>query len=145
MGARSNQFLHILFGGPFRSVSLHTIWGSPSGQFICLLNGPTGHFFRLLYRGPLIQVSPLTMWGPIRSILRLLHGTPFGQFLSLLCGPHQISFFTYYMGSFRSVSSHTTWGPPQTCFFAYCMGASLRSIFFAYYMPPPGDQFLRLL
>ena len=148
MGAPSDQFLRLLCGGPFKSVSSHTTWGAPSGQFLRLLYGgppqvsffayymgaplrsgssltiggtPQVSFFAYYMGGPSNSVSSLTIWGPLRSISSLT-----------IWGPPRISFFAYYMG------------PPQIYFFAYLVGAPSDK-FFTYYMGAPSGQFLCLL
>ena len=52
-GDPSDQFLHILYGGPLRSVSSPTIWGSPEISF-----------FTYYMRAPLRSISSFTIWGP---------------------------------------------------------------------------------
>ena len=116
MGVPSDQFLKltIYMGppqvsffaynmGPFRSVSVHTIWGpsqisvfsyysiwGPTDQFLCLLYGdlPEISFFAYYMRAPLRSVSSLTIWVPIRSFFRILFKAPL-----------------------RSASLLTIWGP----------------------------------
>ena len=121
MGAPSEQFLRIDYGGPLRSVYslimeasilmyfFHTIWG-PLGSFLCIVYcGPQITFFAY-YMGPLRSVSSHTIWGPLRSL-----------------------------------SLFTIWGPPQISFFACYRGATSDFSFFTKYMGPSSDQFLRLL
>ena len=129
MGAPSEQFLRIDYGGPLRSVYslimeasilmyfFHTIWG-PLGSFLCIVYwGPQITFFAYI-GGPLRSVSSLTKGGPLSSVSS-----------HTIWGPPQVSFFAYYMGApLRSVSSFTVWGLPQVSFFAYCMGAPLGSV-----------------
>ena len=162
-----DQFHHILYEGPIKSVSLHTIWGP--------LRSVSSH---TIYEGPIRSVSSHTIWGPLQIcffsyylgapsnhfFLRILYGDPLKSvFLAYYMGPPEISFFTYYMGPTRfcilcwgppqinfiahymglphmiiSLSSDTIWGLPQICFFAYYM-------FLAYYMGTPSDQFLCIL
>ena len=119
MGAPSDQFLRIEYGGPIRSVSSLIMEAS-----LCL--------FSYYMRAP-GMISLHTILGPPDHFLRLLYGAP------------QISFFSYNMGApFRSVSLFTIWGPPpQISFFACYRGAT--SDFFTKYMGAPSDQFLRLL
>ena len=125
--------------GPLRSVSSHTIWGSLSDQFHCLLYGAppqisffacyrrtTSHFsFFTKYMGPPSDQFLRLLYGPRVTIglvyLLTIYGVPSYQFLCILFGgPSQISFFSYYKGP-------------------------LQISFFAYYMKGPSDQFLRLL
>ena len=77
-GATSHLgFFHKIYGGPLRSVSVHTFWEPLSDQF-----------FLLLYGAPLRSVFSLTMGPPIRSVSS---HTIWGG------GGPQISFFAYYM------------------------------------------------
>ena len=122
MGAPSEQFLRIDYGGPLRSVYslimeasilmyfFHTIWG-PLGSFLCIVYwGPQITFFAY-YMGHLMSVSSHTIWGPLSDHFHcLLYGAPL-----------------------RSVSLHAIGGPPQIL------------VFFTKYMGPSSDQFLRLL
>ena len=116
MGPPLDQFLCILFGGPFRSVSSLIIWAPH--RSISLHTG---------IMNPLRSVSSQNIWGggggpqfrffayymgPPGQFLCLLYGGPSGQFLRLLCAPPprwpQISFFEYYIGDpFRSVSLYS--------------------------------------
>ena len=121
MGAPSEQFLRINYGGPLRSVYslnmeasilmyfFHTIWG-PLGSFFCILYWGSQITFFAYYMGPLWSVSSHTIWGPFSD-----------HFHCLLYAPPQISFFACYRG------------------------ATSDFIFFTKYMAPPPDQFLRLL
>ena len=148
MGAPSDQFLRIKYGGPFRSVSLFImeaslclffiLYGGPQLISLHTILGPPDHFLRL---------QLLTIWSPSDQFLLIQYG-----------GPSQISFIVYYMRPpLRSVSLHAIGGPPQILFFsqnvwgpsqisfsAYYMGPPQVS-FFAYYMGAPSGQFLRLL
>ena len=123
MGAPSEQFLSIDYGGPLRSVYslimeasilmyfFHTIWG-PLGSFLCIVYwGPQITFFAY-YMGPLRSVSSHTIWVPLSD-----------HFHCLLYGPP----------------------PPQISFFACYRGATSDYSFFTKYMEPSSDQFLRLL
>ena len=122
MGAPSEQFLRINYGGPLRSVYslimeasilmyfFHTIWG-PLGSFLCIVYwGPQITFFAY-YMGHLMSVSSHTIWGPLSDHFHcLLYGAPL-----------------------RSVSLHAIGG------------ATSDFSFFTKYMGPSSDQFLRLL
>ena len=133
MGAPSEQFLRIDYGGPLRSVYslimeasilmyfFHTIWG-PLGSFLCIVYwGPQITFFTY-YMEPLRSVSSHTIWGPLSDHFHcLLYGAPL-----------------------RSVSVHTFWGPLSDNFFLLLYGAPQIS-FLAYYMGGPSNQFLCLL
>ena len=123
MGAPSDQFLCIEYGGPLRSVSslimeaslcvffsyymgtpqiisLHTILGPPD-RFLRLLYGaPQISFFSYNMGAPLRSVSLFTIWAPLKSVS-----------LHAIRGPPQIL-----------VSSQNIWGPPQISFSAYYMG-----------------------
>ena len=91
MGAPSDQFICLLCGGHFRSVSSHIIWGGGGG--------PQVSFFAY-YIGGSPQINFFAYYrGPPRSVSLLLYGAPLGQFLRLLYGPPQVSFFAYYMGA----------------------------------------------
>ena len=153
MGAPSNLFLRILYGGPLRSVSLLTVWGPPSAsQFFCLLCGP----------GHPRSVSSHTIWGPpSHQFLCLLYRGSIRSVFSLtIRAPPQVSFFAYYMGHPQiSFFAHTIWGSSQTCFFAYYMeapsdqsqflrllyGGPLRPVSSLTIWGPPPDQFLCIL
>ena len=85
MGAPSDQFRCIEYGGPLISVNslimtaslcvfFHTIWG-PLRSFLCIL-----------YWGPQITFFAYYM-GPLRSFLLIQYG-----------GPSEVSFVVYYMG-----------------------------------------------
>ena len=137
MGAPSDQFLRIEYGGPFRSVFFsliieaslclfffNTIWsdhffayfiGAPDHFFVYYIGPPQIRFFPYSMGAPLRSFFFLTIWGPLRSVSSY---TIWGG------GAHQISFFAYYMeaprdhffrllyeGPLRSVSSLTIWGP----------------------------------
>ena len=109
-GAPQITFFSYNMGAPLRSVSLFTIWASPSDQFLCMLLG--GHlrfwFLHKIYGGPLRSVSPLTIWGPLRLVSLLTIWGPSDQFLCILFGgPSQIIFSLTIWGPLRSVSSHT--------------------------------------
>ena len=111
MGAISDQFLRILYGGPLRRVSSHCffayyMWAS-SDLFVSLIPwGPFRSVYLLLYGGPLRSVSSHTIWGPLQI-----------SFFTYHIGPPQTCFFAYYMGA------------PRTCFFAYYMRARSDSSF----------------
>ena len=143
MGAPSEQFLRIDYGGPLRSV-----------YSLIMEASILMHFFhprldRLLYEAPQVSflsynmgapqalrsLSLFTIWGPPQISFFACHigghlrfyffftkymGAPSDQFLRLLYGAPQVSFFSYYMG------------PRQISFTAYFLGASLRSVFFSY-------------
>ena len=65
MGAPSDLFLCILYGGSLRSVSLHTIWGP--------LRPVSLH---TIYGGLLRSDFSLAIWGPPGQFLYLLYGFP---------------------------------------------------------------------
>ena len=89
MGVPSDLFLHILYGGPLKSVSSLTIWGPPTGQFLRLLYGAPLLFFfiflcvKLSLGGPIFfnchggQVPPLAPPPPdclcLCPIVRVVH------------------------------------------------------------------------
>ena len=77
MGAPSDLFLRLLYGGPLVSISSLTIWGPPRMSFFAYYMRPPQVSFFAYYMGP-----------PSGQFLRLLYG-----------GPPQINFFAYYMGA----------------------------------------------
>ena len=120
-GALSNQFLCILYRAPPPQISFIAYYiGAPQADFSHIIWGPAQVSFCAYYMGP-PQVSFFAYYRP---------------------RPPQISFFAYYMGSgplksvssltiwvlLKPVSSLTMWGPHRSYFFAYYMGASLRSV-----------------
>ena len=121
LGAPSEQFLRIDYGGPLRSV------------YSLIMEASILMYFFILYGAPRI-ISLHSILGPPDHFLRLLYGAP------------QVSFFSYNMGApLRSLSLFTIWGPPQISFFACYRGATSDLSFFTKYMGPSSDQFLRLL
>ena len=107
--------------GPLRSVSLLTIWGPPSRQFLCLL-----------YGAPLRSVSSLTIWGPPQINFFTYYRGPLRSVSShTIWGPPQINFFAYCMGAPSDQLLYLLYGgPPQVSFFAYYMGPPLFFILF---------------
>ena len=135
-------------GVPLRPVSLFTVWGPPSGQFVRLLYGPPEISFFAYYnmRASLRSVSSPTMEAPLDQFLRILfRGHSQTRFFAYYMGAAQISFFAYYRGGGGAQISFFAYymGPPQVSFFAYYICAPPPPIsFFAYYIaPPPSDQF----
>ena len=124
MGAPSDQFLRIEYGGPLRSVSSHRIWGLPQISFFTYYGGllmsflsyymgapriislhtilrPPDHFLRLLYRGPLSDQFHCLLYGPPPQICFFAcyrGSTSDFIFFTKNMGAHQISFSAYYMG-----------------------------------------------
>ena len=158
MGAPSEQFLRIDYGGPLRSVYSQLLWRSRSlciffillvyvGPRIISLHsilGPPDHFLRLLYGGP--QVSFFhTMGAPLRSLSLFTIWAPPPQISFFACyrGPPQILVFSQnivYGGPLRSVSPLTIWDPlrfvslltygaPSDQFLCLLFGGPLRSVF----------------
>ena len=120
MGAPSDQFLRIEYGGHLRSVS-SLIMEASLCPFFILYGGPQ-IIFCILYWGPQIIFFAYYI-GPLRSASS-----------HTISGPSQISFIVYYMA------------PPQISFFAcYRGGGTPDFIFFTKYMGASSDQFLRLL
>ena len=127
MGAPSEQFLRIDYGGPLRSVYslimeasiliyfFHTIWG-PLGSFLCIVYwGPQITFFAY-YMGPLRSVSSHTIWGPLSDHFHcLLYGAPLRSVsLHVIGGGGHLRFYFFhkiYGALLRSVSPLTIWGP----------------------------------
>ena len=141
MGAPSDQFLRIEYGGPLRSVSSLIMEASLCGFFSYYMGtpqiislhtilGPQITFFAY-YMGSLRSVSSQTIWGPLSDQFRcLLYGPPSDQFLCMLLGGNLRFWFLHkiYGAPLRSVSPLTIWGrPAQVSFFAYYMGP-LRSV-----------------
>ena len=92
MGASSDQFLRIEYGGPLRSVSslimeaslcpFFILYGGPQIIFCILYWGPQITFFAY-YMGPLRSVSSHTISGPLSDQFHcLLYAPP--QFLCML-------------------------------------------------------------
>ena len=110
MGAPSDQFHRIVYGGLLLSVSLLTIGGTPQVNFFvyykCVYGAPSGQFLRLLCGGPLRSVSSLTIRGPLRSVSShtiwglpqtcfcILYGTPSDQFLRFVYRAPRQFFYT---------------------------------------------------
>ena len=131
MGAPSDQFLRIEYGGPLRSVSslimealcLFSYYVGALRSFLCILYwGPQITFFAY-YMGPLRSLSSHTIWRATSDFIffTTYMGASSDQFLRLLDGPPQVSFFAYYRR------------PPQISLFAYYMA------------PGPSGRFLHLL
>ena len=123
MGAPSDQFLRIEYGGPLRSVSSLIMEASLCGfffsyymetpQIISLhtILGPPDHFLRLLYGAPQISFFSYNMGAPLRSVSLFTIWAPLRSVsLHAIRGPPQIL-----------VSSQNIWGPPQISFSAYYM------------------------
>ena len=120
MGAPSEQFLRINYGGPLRLVYslnmeasilmyfFHTIWG-PLGPFLCILYWGSQITFFASYMGPLRSVSSHTIWGPLSDHFHCLLYAPPPQISFFACyrGPPQILLFSQNI----SVSPLTIWGP----------------------------------
>ena len=126
MGAPSDQFLRIEYGGPLRSVSslimeaslclfFHTVWG------------PSDHFFAY-YNGAPRSLSSLTIWGPSDHFLLIQYGGPpqILFFSQNIWGSPQISFSAYYMGLHQVSFCAYYMGPPQISFCTYFLGVPLR-------------------
>ena len=138
MGAPSDQFLLIQYGGP----SQISIFAYHSYKFLIIVRSVYLHAMG----GHPRSVSSQTIWEP-----------PQVSFFAYYRGALQISFFAYYMVlPSEQFLVLTIWGSHRISFFAYCMGP-LRYSLFAYYMGPlrsvsfvtiwgaPSDQFLCLL
>ena len=126
MGAPSDQFLRIEYGGPLRSVSslimeaslcpFFILYGGPQIIFLHTIWGLQITFF-VYYMGPLISVSSHTISVPLSDQFHCLLYAPPPPFRSVSlhvigAGPPQILFF-----------SQNIWGPPQISFSAYYMGS----------------------
>ena len=127
MGAPSEQFLRIDYGGPLRSVYslimeasiliyfFHTIWG-PLGSFLCIVYcGPQITFFAY-YMGPLRSVSSHTIWGPLSDHFHcLLYGAPLRSVSLHAIGgaTSDFSFFTKYMGLSSDQFLRLLYGAPS--------------------------------
>ena len=107
MGAPSEQFLRIDYGGPLRSV------------YSLIMEASILMYFFSYYMGAPRIISLHSILGPPDHFLRLLYGAP------------HVSFFSYNMGApLRSLSLFTIWGPPQISFFACYRGATSDFSFF---------------
>ena len=118
IGTPSGQFLRLLYGGPLRSISLLTMWGTPKVNFFAYYMGArSGQFLRLLYGAPPI-IFPHIIWGP-----------PQISFFAYYIGAPQACFFAYYMGTprdeFLCLLHHvrslrfTIYGSPLILFICY--------------------------
>ena len=137
MGAPSDQFLRIEYGGPLRSVSL-LIMEASLCLFFVLYGGPSNHFFPYYIEAPR-SLSSLTIWGPLSDQFHcLLYGSPLRSVsLHAIGGPPQILFFSQNIwGPIRSVSPLTIWGTPHVNLFAYYMGPTQIS-YCAYFLGAP--------
>ena len=172
MGAPSEQFLRINYGGPLRSVYslnmealilmyfFHTIWG-PLGSFLCILYWGSQITFFAYYMGPLRSVSSHTIWGPLSDHFHCLLYAPSplrSVSLHAIGGPPQILFFfTKYIGTpprsvspltiwglLRLVSLLTIWGPLRSVS-VHTFWGPLSDHFFLLLYGAHSDQFLRLL
>ena len=137
-GPLSDQFHCLLYAPPppIRSVSLHAIGPGPPQILVFSQSiwGPPQISFSAYYMGPLRSVSSLTIGGPLRppSSLNIWvpPPPPPSQFLRLLYGGllRPISSLIIYGASSDQFLRLLYGGPPQVSFFAYCMGAPLRSV-----------------
>ena len=120
MGAPSDQFLRIEYGGPLRSVSSLIMEASliMPVLFSYYIGAPRISFFAC-YIGAPSSLSSLTIWGPLSD-----------QFLCLLYAPTpQISFFACYRGATQIIFFTKYMVTPQISFSAYYMGrAPLRLV-----------------
>ena len=83
---------------------------------------------------------------PCNQFFRTLYGVPLDFFSHTIWKPLSDPFFAFYIGALlRSVLTHTIWGPPQISFFAYYMRASLRLVSSHTIWDPFSNQFLRVL
>ena len=167
MGAPSDQFLRIEYGGPLRSVSslimeaslcpFFIIYGGPQIIFCILYWCPQIIFFGY-YMGPLRSVSSHTISGPLSDQFHcLLYAPPPLQISFFACyrgATSDLIFFTKYMGAssdqflrllygvpLRLVSLLTMWGPLRSVS-VYTFGGPVSQIsFFSYWMGPPQVSF----
>ena len=100
-GAPQISFFSYNMGAPLRSVSLFTMWGPPSDQFICM------HIIQY------ILVFSQNIWGPPQISFSVYYmGPPQVSFFAYYMGSPQISFCAYFFGApLRSGFSLTIWGP----------------------------------
>ena len=96
-GASSDLFLHILYGGPLRSVYLLTIWGPPQVSFFVYYIPPSGKFLCLHMGGPQISFFAYYMRPPSDQFLRLLYGGGPLSSLNLLYGAPMTILFFYFL------------------------------------------------
>ena len=168
MGAPSEQFLRIDYGGPPK-ISLFTHYGSldPYVSFSYYMGaprmislhsilGPPDHFLRLLYGAPqasffsynmgalLRSLSLFTVWGPLQiSFFVYYIGAPSDQLYRLLYGGSSDQFFYLLYGApLRLVYVLTIWGPLRSVFVdTICIWGPPQVSFFAYYKGPPQISF----
>ena len=99
MGAPSDQFLSIEYGGLLRSVSslimeaslclFSYYMGAPRIISLHTILGPPNHFLRFLYGAPEIRFFSYNMGAPLRSVsLFTICPPPSDQFLCMLYGGH---------------------------------------------------------
>ena len=170
MGAPSDQFLRIEYGGPLRSVSslimeaslclFFILYGGPQIISLHTILGPPDHFLRLLYGAPQITFFSYNMGGHLRFyFFHKIYGGLLRSVSPLtIWGPLRLVSVLTIWGPLRSVSVHTFWGPLSDQFFLLLDGPPQVS-FFAYYRrplrsvyshticppPPPSGRFLHLL
>ena len=134
--------------GPFLSFLAYYIYmGAPSDQFLCIEYGGPLRSVNSLIMTASLCVFFHTIWWPLRSFLCILYWGPQITFFAYYMGPSD-QFFSYNMGApLRSVPLFTIWAPPQISFFACYRGGGGTSdfSFSTKYMGAPSDQFLRLL
>ena len=109
-------FLHTIWG-PLRSFFLHiTIYGGPSGKFLCILYGAPQLTFFVYYVGaPQISLFAYYIWGPPppssdQFFCKIYRG-PSDQFFTYYMGAPRSFFWLLYRANLRLVSDLTIWGP----------------------------------
>ena len=155
MGAPSDQFLRIEYGGPFRSVSSlimeaslclffsYYMGGRPQIISLHTILEPPDHFLRLLYGAPQITFFSYNMGTLSDQFHCLLYEPPppSDQFLCMLYGnirqihdlPEKLKGWERWERWDFFFFLQNIWGPPQIGFSAYYMGPPQVS-FFAYYI-----------
>ena len=136
MGAPSDQFLCIEYGGPLRSVSslimeaslclfFHTIWGPSDHFFAYYIGAPRSLSSLTIYGAPQITFFSYNMGGHLRFYF--FHNIYGGLLRSVspltIWGPLRLVSVLTIWGPLRSVSVHTFWGPLSDKFFLLLDGA----------------------
>ena len=139
MGAPSDQFLLIQYGGPSQ-ISFFACYRARPPQ-ICFFTKYSLVYYKIRHEAKavysqkyMVSFSAYYMGRAPLRLVSLLYEAPSDQFL---CIP--------YGRPLRSVSSLTIWRPPQINLFAYYVGAPSEYFFRILYGRASSGQFLRLL
>ena len=158
MGAPSDQFLRIEYGGPLRSVSslfkeaslcpFFILCGGPQIIFCILYWGPQITFFAY-NMGPHRSVSSHTISGPFSDQFRCLLYAPPPQISFFACyrggGTSDFIFFTKYMGASSDQFLHLLYGVPLRLVSLLTIWGPLRSVSVYIFWGPLSDQIFLLL